>query len=173
MNWSDITDLAYNPIPTPENRNLSYSNIVTLHTTPLPTPPQSKKKESKKNKRHCYTCRPRGKVLKHIIEKSTMKNVMFHFDLHKRPIILVTPVYHYTNIYEIPPAEIENLFSSIRIFCEEWNIKDYQVSFNNGKWQSHSHFHMKIKTNENIINRMKKDHFKLHKLEKNYKPKNN
>lgn len=174
MNWSDITEYAHN-----NNNKLSYSSIVSLNRPPQIVQPyqinnnnnnnSKKKSETKKrSKRSCYTCKPRGKVLKHIIEKSTMKNVMFHFDLHKRPIILVTPITHYTSIYEIPDNEIKSIFESIRIFCDEWNIKDYQTSFNHGKWQSHSHFHIKIKTNENIINRMKKDHFKLIKLEKNY-----
>ena len=126
------------------------------------------KKGAPKTNRHCYTCKPRGKVLKHVIEKSTLKNVMFHFDLHKRPIILVTPITHYNNIYEIPNTELFGIFESIKYFCDEWNIKDYQISFNNGEWQSHSHFHIKIKTNENFINRLKKDHFKMHKLHKNY-----
>jgi hypothetical protein len=171
MNWSDIQELPN------KNSNLSYSSIVSLNSQNSKIIINNKEhikndendeKKVKIKKRHCYTCKPRGKVLKHIIEKSDIKNVIFHFDLHKRPIILVTPTNHYTNIYEISSDEIKVIFDSIKLFCEEWNIKDYQLSFNNGKWQSHSHFHIKIKTNENIINRMKKDHFKLKKLEKNY-----
>ena len=125
-------------------------------------------KKKKNSNRYCYTCKPRGKVLKHIIENSDIKNVMFHFDMHKRPIIIVTPITHYTNIYEIQGEVLNKLFESIKYFCTEWNIVDYQISFNNGQWQSHTHFHLKIKTNESIINRLKKDHFKLHKLHENY-----
>lgn len=188
MNWSEFssgTSTEYNP-------TISYSSIVKKDIEDITQPIKLKKlplndiidiptiininKEEKinikKNKtkrnNYCYTCKPRGKVLKHIIEKSTMKNVMFHFDLHKRPIILVTPIKHYTNIYEIPQEEIYGLFESIRYFCNEWNIVDYQISFNNGNWQSHSHFHIKIKTNEKLINRLKKDHFKMHKLSEKY-----
>ena len=95
----------------------------------------------KKRNNYCYTCKPRGKVQKHIIEQSELKQVVFHFDLHKRPIILVTPINHYNTIYEIPELEIISLFKAIKNFCDEWNIIDYQVSYNNGKWQTHSHFH--------------------------------
>ena len=148
----------------------------TVSTSPIrksgtdSTIPKETKKKGRNN--YCYTCKPRGKVQKHIIERSELKQVVFHFDLHKRPLILVTPIKHYNTIYEIPGPEIASLFEGIRIFCDEWNIKDYQVSFNNGEWQTHSHFHIKIKTSEKIVNRLRRDHFLRLKLQQNYSDSN-
>jgi diadenosine tetraphosphate (Ap4A) HIT family hydrolase len=121
-----------------------------------------------KRRKQCYTCKPRGKVLKHIIRGTGSEEIVFHYDLHKRPIILITPKKHYENIYEIPHDEIIKLLESIRTFCDFWKINDYQVSYNNGSWQTHPHFHIKIKANEKIINRMRSSHFRMHKLENNY-----
>jgi len=120
--------------------------------------------------RQCYTCKPRGKVLKHIINGSDTGNVIFHFDLHKRPLILVTTKKHYESFYEIPHNEVMELFTSIKTFCDFWAIKDYGISYNNGAWQTHPHFHIKIKTNEKIINRLRRDHFALLTLNTNYSP---
>ena len=132
---------------------------------------KEKKKEKKKNRDKCYTCKPRGKVLKHIITGTGCEDVVFHFDLHKRPIILITPKKHYETLYEIPNDEVINLFKSIQTFCDFWKIRDYQISYNNGSWQNHCHFHIKIKTSEKIINRMRRDHFKHLALERNYSDK--
>ena len=126
------------------------------------------KKNNKGGKKKCYTCKPRGKVLKHIIDGTGCKDFVFHFDLHKRPIILITPSKHYENIYQIPHADIIEMLRSIEIFCDFWKIKDYQVSYNNGNWQTHTHFHIKIKANEKIINRLRRDHFQMKKLNNNY-----
>jgi hypothetical protein len=194
MNWADLTDiepsnenskifsiqkqdsLQFNKLYKDTNK-ISYSKIVKkelnipeLQEVMDTSSKQSKPKETKKKGRsnYCYTCKPRGKVQKHIIERSELKQIVFHFDLHKRPLILVTPIKHYNTINEIPGPEIVSLFEGIRVFCDEWNIKDYQVSFNNGEWQTHSHFHIKIKTNEKIVNRLRRDHFLRLKLQKNY-----
>ena len=48
------------------------------------------------------------------------------------------------------------------------HLKDYQVLYNQGEWQTHEHFHLKIKVNENIIKRMRADHFNHKKMEKRY-----
>lgn len=124
----------------------------------------------KLKQRNCYTCKPRGKVLKHIIHGSGSGNVIFHYDLHKRPIILVTTKKHYESFYEIPPNEVMELFGMIKSFCDFWGIKDYGISYNNGTWQNHPHFHIKIKANEKIINRLRRDHFALITLNTNYQP---
>ena len=123
----------------------------------------------KRTGNYCYTCKPRGKVLKHIIKTDTVHGVVFHYDLHKRPLILLTPIKHYGTIYDIPDQEVINIFKGIKLFCEEWNIVDYQTSYNSGEWQTHSHFHIKIKTSEKIINRLRRDHFLRIKLQQNYK----
>lgn len=124
----------------------------------------------RQKQRNCYTCKPRGKVLKHIINGSGSGNVIFHYDLHKRPIILVTTKTHYESFYDIPQNEVMELFGMIKSFCDFWGIKDYGISYNNGTWQNHPHFHIKIKANEKIINRLRRDHFALISLNTHYQP---
>lgn len=124
-----------------------------------------------KNTNRCFTCKPRGKVKKHIIEKSSCENFVFHHDMNHRPIILVTPVKHLKSIDEFPPELLKEMFEAIRIFCNFWNIMDYTVSYNCGNWQLHEHFHVKIKITDKIANRMRGDHFKRVKLEDRYKSK--
>ena len=172
FSWVDIEENKGDVFQKPTD-STTYSSIVKAEP-PIFTPTTESKekvedKKNKKSRKKCYTCKPRGKVLKHIIEGTGCDNVVFHFDLHKRPIILVTPKTHYETLYEIPHEEIINIFMSIRTFCDFWKIKDYQISFNNGNWQTHSHFHIKIKMNEKIINRLRRDHFRLVSLNNNYK----
>jgi hypothetical protein len=199
MNWADIDDIEpskdicihQKSLPLtfsnkPIIQNNSYSNIVkqTFEPTKIKEPTKTKEpteikintppkviiqKHNKGRNNYCYTCKPRGKVLKHIIRKDEDNGVVFHFDLHKRPLILLTPIKHYNTLYDIPNDEIMNILEGIKLFCCEWNIVDYQVSFNNGEWQTHSHFHIKIKTSEKIINRLRRDHFLRIKLQQNYK----
>lgn len=118
-------------------------------------------------KKRCYTCKPRGIIKKHILGKSLCNNYLFHHDINKRPIILMTPVKHYTNIHEIP--DLEGLFKTVRDFCAFWNIDDYQVSYNSGSYKKNDHFHIKIKFDEKIAERMRGDHFRRLKLEEQYK----
>ena len=176
LSWADIEGCA------------NYSTYIpeSLQTKPEVFPPKKETKKSggrrfastppsvvrKSSSRQCYTCKPRGKVLKHIINGSNTGNIIFHFDLHKRPLILVTTKKHYESFYEIPHEEVMELFTSIKTFCEFWGIKDYGISYNNGTWQTHPHFHIKIKTNEKIINRLRRDHFALLTLNTNYLQKN-
>ena len=53
-------------------------------------------------------------------------------------------------------------------FCKEWKIEDYSVTYNMGRWKSHEHFHVKIKTKENVIKRLRSNHFKFIKKNKRY-----
>lgn len=124
------------------------------------------KKINNQNNR-CFTCKPRGKVKKHIIGQSLCKNYLFHHDMNHRPVILVTPLKHIEEIEDI--GDIGELFKVIKDFCIFWNIVDYQVSFNRGAWKTNKHFHIKIKIDEKIANRMRGDHFKRLQLEGNYK----
>jgi hypothetical protein len=126
------------------------------------------KKEKKKDNR-CFTCKPRGKVRKHIIGASMCSNFIFHHDMNHRPIIIMTPVTHITDILEFSPEQTFEMFKAISSFCNFWNIIDYQVSFNYGTWKTNEHFHVKIKINEKIIERMRGDHFRRIKLENNFK----
>lgn len=126
-------------------------------------------KQKKRNR--CYTCKPRGKVKKHVIEKSPCGNFVFHHDMNHRPIILITPVKHIQTIDEFEPELLKKLFESVRVFCGFWNIIDYTISYNCGQWKRHEHFHVKIKISDKIANRMRGDHFKRIKLEQRYEDK--
>lgn len=119
------------------------------------------------SKKKCFTCKPRGKVKKHIIGQSPCQQYIFHHDMNHRPVIIVTPVKHVENIEDI--EDIPLLFNVIKEFCSFWNIVDYQISFNRGSWKTNEHFHIKIKINDKIANRMRSDHFRRIKLEENYK----
>ena len=105
---------------------------------------------------------------KHMINGSSSGKFIFHHDMHKRPVIIMTPTRHVENIYEFSPDELNDLFKSLREFVTFWNIDDYQLSFNMGKWQNHEHFHCKIRISEKIIGRMRRDHFMHVKLENRY-----
>ena len=176
LSWADIEGCAtyssYDPRSTasygakkPEAPSTPNS-VRAQRTCKEKTTPRAA--DVRRSSRQCYTCKPRGKVLKHIINGSDTGNVIFHFDLHKRPLILVTTKKHYESFYEIPHNEVMELFKSVKTFCDFWAIKDYGISYNPGAWQTHPHFHIKIKTNEKIINRLRRDHFALLTLNTNY-----
>ena len=99
----------------------------------------------------CYTCKPRGKVKKHMINTSSSGKFVIHFDLHKRPILIITPVRHLNVIDELTPDELVDMYKSIKEFMNFWNITDYQISYNVGNWQNHDHFHCKIRISEKVI----------------------
>lgn len=120
-------------------------------------------------KQRCYTCRPRRKVSDHIIA-DTGRNE-FHHDLCNRDLVIVTPKRHFSTIEEALPGDLECMLFEISKWCTDWNIDDYSVSFNQGKWQTHSHFHMKIRISNKIITRMRGDHFRLIKLKRAYREK--
>ncbi len=125
------------------------------------------RKTNKKDTR-CYTCKPRGKVKKHMINSSSSGKFVFHHDMHKRPVIIMTPARHVETIYELTPDELVDLFKSLKEFATFWNIDDYQLSFNMGKWQNHEHFHCKIRISEKVICRMRRDHFTKVKMDSRY-----
>lgn len=121
----------------------------------------------KKVNNRCFTCKPRGKIKKHVIGYSPCGQYLFHHDMNYRPIILVTPIQHITNIEEI--NDLRSLFKSIREFCEFWTIEDYKVSYNCGTWNKNEHFHIKIHIYEKTATRMRGDHFRMKKFEGSYK----
>jgi hypothetical protein len=122
-------------------------------------------KNRRKNSNKCYTCFPRKKVTEHIIQK--IDNVTFHHDMCNRNIIVATPYKCYSNIdNKSNNNDIGRMFKSVGEFCKNWNIKDYSVTYNQGIWQTHKHFHIKIKTHDYIINRMRNDHFRFLTYEK-------
>lgn len=142
-------------------RNMKIVNINKKHEKTLDV----KKKKNPRNK-VCYTCFPRKQVSNHIIFSD--ENIVFHHDLCNRPMIIATPTKHYSTFEEIPDIEIGILFRKISEFCINWNIEDYNISYNQGEWQNHKHFHVKIKTHDKLIKRMRGDHFRMINLQKIY-----
>jgi hypothetical protein len=137
--------------------------------------PNYKSKHYHKNKRRgengntnkCYTCNPRGTVKEHIISETD--NFVFNHDMFRRPMIILTSKLHYHSILEIPDEIKLQLFRDIDTFVNFWNLTNgYQLIINNGDLQSHHHFHIKIKINESICNRMRRDHFNRINLNKSY-----
>jgi hypothetical protein len=117
----------------------------------------------------CYTCKPRGTIKEHIISQT--EHFVFNHDLFRRPMVIITSKQHYHTIYEIPDHIKIQLFEDIHSFTEFWNLgNDYQLIINNGDSQTHHHFHIKMKINDSIANRMRRDHFTRINLEKNYIP---
>lgn len=161
------------PVENVQDTNLNYGQWDKISIIPEFIDPKDLvklnliKKSNKKDKR-CYTCKPRGKVKKHIINTSESGKYYFHHDMHKRPVIIMTPVRHIQSIDELTSEELVDLFSSIKKFTTFWNIDEYQISFNAGKWQTHEHFHCKIRISEKIINRLRRDHFCKIKMEDRY-----
>ena len=120
-------------------------------------------------KKNCYTCKPRGTIKEHIISQT--EHFVFNHDLFRRPMVIVTSRNHYHTIYDIPDDIKLKMFDDIRIFTEFWNLNtDYQLIINNGNSQTHHHFHIKMKINDLVANRMRRDHFTRINLEKNYTP---
>jgi len=159
-----------------ENRNREIATMMSV-----PPPPASAsvpatsyadivkkiKKEEPVTKR-CYTCKPRGKVMMHIISTSACGDFLFHHDMNNRPIILVTPILHVEKISDLPNDIQVNLLKSVEDFCKFWSITSYEVSYNVGEWQKNEHVHIKIKMKEKQISRMRDDHFRLMNLRKQY-----
>ena len=115
----------------------------------------------------CYTCRPRGTIKEHII--SNTEYFTFNHDMFRRPLIIITSRHHYHTLYEMSDQVKLSLFHDIETFVEFWNLnKNYQLMINNGDAQKHHHFHIKMKINPDIANRMRRDHFTRINLEKNY-----
>lgn len=121
-----------------------------------------KKKNKNKKKSRCYTCFPRKKVSEHIIQKN--KYTTFHHDMCNRNIIVATPNKHFSGFVGIGDNIIGTLFKDVDKFCKDWNINDYSVTYNQGEWQTHSHFHLKIKTHDHVIKRLRGDHWRRQKI---------
>ena len=133
------------------------------------------KKSVKKNNNNinkCYTCKPHGTLREHIISQT--EDFTFNHDLFRRPLIIITSKKHYHTIDEIDDHVKLQLFRDIKQFVDFWNLNsNYQLMINNGDSQTHHHFHVKMRINELIANRMRRDHFTRINLEKTYEPSNN
>lgn len=109
-----------------------------------------KKHKKRSTEEHeCYTCNPSGKVATHIIEKTEL--VTFHYDMFNRPILIATPNKHVHTIFELSADEQQQMWNDIRQFLHKHEYDDFQIYFNNGNWQTHYHFHIKIRANEEKV----------------------
>ena len=124
------------------------------------------KRERQLHTKRCYTCSPKPYVARFMFYETD--TIQFHFDLINRPYIIATPKEHVENIYDLSPDKLNNLMTSIQTFCNDRKIYDYQMSVNFGSWKHHRHLHLKIKIDESVYKIMKKDHFTLLNLQKNY-----
>ena len=117
--------------------------------------------------RKCYTCFPKRLAREHTIQVDEENKVKFHFDMCNRPLIIATPFSHINTLSGFEnPEHLSRFFTAIKLFCDFWNIKDYQIQINHGAWQNHSHLHVKIRANEDFLHKLRQDHFKLLKLKK-------
>lgn len=165
MNWADL-DFSTPIAPKAANyfeSSSEYSDIEpnssskVYESKPL-NPPQKAKPKGPGKKNRCYTCKPRGKVKKYVIRHCG--KAVFHFDLHHRPLILITPDEHYTSFFDMPSDLIMEMVEAVKRYCEDNAIKDYQVSWSGGKWQSHKHVHLKLRLTEECVALLRNDHFK-------------
>ena len=130
-------------------------------------PNEIKLPDANVNLNKCYTCKPRGTIKEHIISQTD--HFTFNHDMFRRPLIIITSRDHYHNLYEMPDNVKLSLFNDINFFVNFWNLnKNYQLMLNNGDSQRHHHFHVKMKINSDIANRMRRDHFTRINLEKTY-----
>jgi len=122
------------------------------------------------NKTRCYTCKPKRLALEHVFFIDEQRSVKYHFDMIGRPFIIVTPTEHVSNVQELSNKygnmRLQSIFDSINDFCGFWNIKDYQLQLNHGKWQHHNHLHLKLKVCEDFVQKIRSDHFKFIKMSK-------
>lgn len=114
----------------------------------------------KKEEYKCYTCFPSGEVSRHIVYESEFTS--FHYDMWNRSMFIATPKFHFHSIHEMCPVELATFWNDIHVFLEKMNFKDYQCLFNNGDWQTHHHFHVKIKVDEVRIKELRKLHLLKH-----------
>jgi len=125
--------------------------------------PQRKKNN---NSGKCYTCFPKPYVKN--FQFNETENTIFHFDMLKRPFIIVTPKKHVETTFDLTSEELYTFVNDIKIFIETRGIRNYQLLTNGGQWKSHCHLHWKIKIDEDAFHRMKKDHFALISRQKEY-----
>ena len=153
-----------------ERQNEAVSSVPDRYRNPTDVTSQRRHISSmKKNKgtRRCYTCFPKRLAKEHTFVVDTENCVKFHFDICNRPLIIATPFNHIRTLNDFEtPEELKAFFGAISSFCNFWNIKDYQIQINHGDWQHHEHLHAKIRANEDSIHKIRQDHFKLIKLQK-------
>ena len=123
-----------------------------------PIPPPFPHVENRNREKKCYTCSPKGMVQRHII--SDTRCTTFHFDMWKRPFLLVTPKHHYREIHEMEPDIMAEFFRDIHTFSLSWGFQTYQIMMNVGdRNKPHDHFHVKVRVDTQRLQQMRDDHF--------------
>jgi len=107
----------------------------------------------------CYSCHPSAYVRRHATHKTA--DFVFGYDMRNRPLIIVTPRQHYHEITDMPAELVTRMFADIRQWLADQGICDYQTQlhFNAGRWQSHHHFHVKVRIDEQLYKLMRHRHF--------------
>lgn len=119
----------------------------------------------------CLTCYPTKLGKKHLI--TVIDNVSFHYDLCKRPAIIVTPVEHITELPKDNKEFLGKLMSSILNFCYNWNIDEYKLVFTNTINNNNKHFKAKIfftEKSKSKLDSMRNLHFDVIKRGTLYTP---
>lgn len=91
----------------------------------------------------CHTCKKPNYILKNILFEDDL--VTLHKDLKRRPFIICTPIKHYHLVNDVPSETLYRMFDIIKNYMDTNNINGYSILFNNGNWQRHHHFHIKVK----------------------------
>lgn len=117
---------------------------------------ESNTRNTRNTEKQCYTCFPSGEVTRHIVHKTFYTT--FHFDMWNRSMFIATPNFHFHSIHEMSPVEQATFWNDVHVFLEKMEFHDYQCVFNNGDWQSHHHFHVKIRVDEKRIRQLRKEH---------------
>ncbi len=100
----------------------------------------------------CYGCNPDGEIAEYII--SSTDKYIFQFDMMKRPIVMLTPVQHYTKFFDMESKDRNEIVDGINQFCLLWNVSNYSITWNNE--DTDKHFHIKIKMADSDIARIRK-----------------
>lgn len=108
---------------------------------------------------HCYSCYPSHYVRRHVTHETD--EFVFGFDMWARPLVIVTPRRHYHEIIDMDDAMQGRMFRAIRRWLAANDICDHQTQlhFNAGSWQTHDHFHIKLRINEERYYAMRERHF--------------
>lgn len=145
-----------------EEEEYSEKSVVRQGTTFADKVRQGNNNNNKlsSSKKKCSTCNPRKHMQKHTI--TVIGGIQFHHDMCYRNIIIVTPIEHHTSLYG---QNISGLFSTIKEFCDNWNIKDYTIVYDH-KTDTNEHTKIKIRVDEDTIKRIRDTHFKVIEMEK-------
>lgn len=107
----------------------------------------------------CYSCYPSRFVRRHVTFETDA--FVFSYDMWGRPLFIVTPRHHYHDINEMSGALLVRMFDEVERWLRAHGICDYQTQlhWNRGAWQTHHHFHLKLRVDERRYYAMRKRHF--------------